>query len=191
MKTARRNHISPEIIATARRLREEEGKTFKEISDILKVKSSTIRNIATKDNWKSGNSEKRKEEAKVATATIKKIKEENKHLNEDAEVLLAKLKDIGIENVLTFGKLALEPLMLRSIRIALTSNCHKTISETVKDIIKLMESEAFALKETERKLTIMVPQIREIYEDPPEDSEEFPYEEQIENDERADQHESN
>lgn len=160
--------FTTETLALARKLREEDGKTFAEISKILGINDTSIKKAAKKENWSVKKANENKEESIKATDTVKTIKQSNKELNKLADELVNKLQEIGINNIQNFGKLALEPLLLKNIRIALTSNNHKLISETIKDVLKLMESEAFALKDTERKLTVMVPALREVYEDPPE-----------------------
>ena len=169
MGKGRPSVFTPENLALARKLREEDGKTFAEISKILGINSTSIKNMAARDNWSSRKSEEKKEESVKATETVNKIKKNNKELNKQADELLAKLKGIGIDNIHNFGKLALEPLMLKSIHLAMSSNNPKVVSEAIKDVLKLMESEAFAMKDTERKLTVMVPALREVYEDPPEE----------------------
>lgn len=163
----RKSVFTPETLALARKLREEDGKTFAEISNILGINVTSIKNMSAKENWSDGKAREKKEEAVKATATITKIKKDNREFNGKADDLLNQLKAIGIENVQNFGKLALEPLFLKSISLAMTTNNPKVVSEAIKDVLKLMESEAFALKETERKLTIMIPQVEEIYEEPP------------------------
>lgn len=169
MGKGRPSIFTPETLAMARRLREEDGKTFTEISKILGINATSIKNMSLKENWSCKKSEERKEYSQKATATVKEIKQNNKEHNEQAEELLNKLKEIGINNIQDFGKLALEPLMLKSIRLAMASSNPKVVSEAIKDVIKIMESEAFALKDTERKLTVMVPALREVYEEPPEE----------------------
>lgn len=169
MGKGRPSVFTPETLALARKLREEDGKTFAEISKILGINCTSIKNMSARDNWSCKKSEERKRDSVKATENINKLKKNNGELNKQASELLEKLKQIGIDNIQNFGKLALEPLMLKSISLAMSSNNPKVVSETIKDLLKLMESEAFALKDTERKLTVMVPALREVYEDPPED----------------------
>ena len=159
--------FTAETLTMARRLREEDGKTFDEISKILGINSTSIKKTAKRENWSNKKSSLNKEEAIKATAKVKEIKQNNREHNEQADELLKKLKEIGIENIKNFGKIALEPLLLKSIKLAMTSNNAKVVSETIKDLIKVIESDALQIEEAERKLTIMIPQIEETYEDPP------------------------
>lgn len=165
-----------ETLALARRLREQDGKTFEEIAKITGISKSSLNRAALKFKWKDAAALEKADDRKNIIAIAKEIKPAARITqpvnisDDDRNQIIEELKDLGLKDPKEFAKkgllFAAQLAMREAARgdIKALAVCSKTFS-TLAEL-----TGAFDVNEGDRKLTVMVPAITETYEDPPEES---------------------
>lgn len=170
---SRKSIFTPETRAMARRLREEEGKSYAEISRILGINKSSLIRAGAEDNWSNGKAENNRK----AKAEVTKIEHEHrtasvkKQIEPEIEKAIAELEDTGLKNPKEYSLKMLSLSLPKLMRMGQSGDI-KCLIAANNAALKMAEATgALTVTEETRKLTVYVPEITEVYDEPPEDNE--------------------
>lgn len=167
--------LTKETLALARRLREQEGKTFDEIAQITGISKPTISRAAKRDKWKDNVSDLVRDNKKNVSSVVRHIKPESgirsqiENMSDDQKKNLIDQMNKLVDDPKEFAKKGMIAAATMALQQATTGDT-KAIAVAGKIFSNMAQlTDAFTTTETERRLTVMVPQITETYEDPPEE----------------------